>query len=84
MDLAPSDTNLVSGEERYVYWTLIVGILVSGAPILRWMFGIQSANGCSNRTIVDAAVQHQIPIDSCNWCKDSNGILRANYDSRLY
>jgi hypothetical protein len=48
------DSNLESGEECYVYRTLIVGILVSGAPTLRWMFGNRSANGCSNRTVLDA------------------------------
>jgi hypothetical protein len=48
------------------------------------MFGIRSANGCSNRTVLDAAAQHRIPIDSCNSRKDSNGILCADYDSRLY
>jgi hypothetical protein len=43
------------------------GILVSGAPTLRRMFGIGSANGCSNCTVLDATAQHRIPIDSFIW-----------------
>jgi hypothetical protein len=40
------DSTLESGEERYVYRTLIVGVFESGAPILRSTCGILSANGC--------------------------------------
>jgi hypothetical protein len=57
--------------EGLVYRTLIVGILESGKPILR-MIGIICANGCPDRTVLDAITQHRIlggawdfKIESC-------------------
>jgi hypothetical protein len=44
------DSNLESGEEQYVYRTLNVSILESGAPIIRRIIGIWGAIGCPNLT----------------------------------
>jgi hypothetical protein len=50
---------------------LIVEILESGMPILRWMIGILRANGYPNRRVLNAIAQYQIPTDSCDWHKGS-------------
>jgi hypothetical protein len=59
------NSNFESGEERFAYRTLIVGILETAAPILIRMIGI--AKWVFNRNVLDPNAQHWIPIDSCNW-----------------
>jgi hypothetical protein len=55
---------LESGDERCEFRTLIVRYLESGAPIIRQLIGIRDANGCQNRTVLDASANPFILEDS--------------------